>query len=101
MLPEHKNSLTEGTLKYCVTDTTLALFGCGERRCEPLKIAIFVDALSEARLADVDHPMPTAQLSLRVLSCDFVDKQILGRDDVSLHAEQLGDVGDPSDRRPE
>jgi hypothetical protein len=74
MLPEHKKSLTGGTLKYCIRDTTLASIGCGERRCEPLKIAIFVDALSEARPADVGHPMPTAQFSLRVLSCDLINK---------------------------
>jgi len=40
--------------------------------------------------------MPTAQPSLRVLPGDFVNEQILGGDDFSLHAEQLGDVGDPS-----
>ena len=96
ILPAHKDSPTGRTLESYVRETTLASIGCGERRREPLKIAIFVDALSEARLADVDHPMPTAQLSLRVLSCDFVDEQILGRDDVSLHAEQFGDVSDPS-----
>ena len=74
MLPEHEIRLTGRTLEYCVRDTTLASIGCGERRREPLKIAKFVDALSEARPADVGHPMPTAQFSLRVLSCDLINK---------------------------
>ena len=40
--------------------------------------------------------MSTEQPSLRIFPSDFVNEQILGRDDFSLHAEQLGDVGDPS-----
>ena len=40
--------------------------------------------------------MPTTQISLCVLSRDFVNKEILGCDDLSLHADQLGDVGNPS-----
>ena len=40
--------------------------------------------------------MLTEQPTLRVLARDFVNEQILGRDDVSLHAEQFGDVGDAS-----
>ena len=74
ILPAHKDSPTGRTLESYVRDTTLASIGCGERRREPLKIAIFVDAVSEARPADVGHPMPTAQFSLRVLSCDLINK---------------------------
>src|SRR6478735_1869991 len=65
-----------------------------ERLAEPLFQAVVAGALPEFRPADARGAVAPDQLAVRVLSDDVVEEDVLRGDDVALHPEHLGDVGD-------
>src|SRR3954469_16609935 len=68
--------------------------GSVERLAEPAFQAVIAGPLPEFRPADAGGPVTPDQLAVRVLSDDVVEEHVLRGDDVALHAEHLGDVGD-------
>src|SRR5262245_24473895 len=65
-----------------------------ERGRQPLLLAVVARPLPEARAADAGGAVAADQIAVGVLAHQGVDENILGDDDVALHADHLGDVGD-------
>src|SRR4030088_106473 len=69
-------------------------FGGGERGSEALFLAIVTGAFPEARMSDARRAMPADHLAVLAFAQNVVNEEILGDRNVTLHAENLGDVRD-------
>src|SRR4051794_25337014 len=65
-----------------------------ERVGEPLFLAVVARPLPAARTPDAGRAVAPDQASGGILAGDVVDHEVLGDDDVALHAHHLGDVRD-------
>src|SRR5690554_1468348 len=70
------------------------LFHGLERVGQPLLLAVIAGAIPEMRPADAGRYVVAYDAACRVLALDFVEEEILGDDDVSLHPHDLGHMGD-------
>src|ERR1700731_2631096 len=65
-----------------------------QRGGQPLPLAVITRTLPEPRAADSGRAVAADDIAVGVLADHLVEEQILGDDDVALHPQDLGDVGD-------
>jgi len=71
-------------------------FGRVERGGKALLFAVVARPVPEAGAADAGRAVVADDVALRVFPGHVVDEDILGDDDVALHPEDFGDVGNAS-----
>src|SRR5262245_66450724 len=70
-------------------DRFVGHLGRVERGSEPFFLAVVAGAVPEFRPADSGGAVTANQITLGVFADDFVNEQVLGDDDVTLHADHL------------
>src|SRR3981189_2738200 len=61
---------------------------------QALFLAVIARPIPEPRPADPGRAVAADDIAFGILADHVIEKQILGDDDVALHPEDLGDVGD-------
>src|SRR3982074_1678861 len=71
-----------------------------QRGGKALLLAVIARPIPEARAAYAGRAVAADDVAVGVLADHVVEKQILGDDDVALHPQDLGDVGDAAGTAP-
>jgi hypothetical protein len=61
---------------------------------EAALFAIIASPIPKVRARNACRPVHASDFSIGILSLNVEQKEVLRRDDISLHANHLGDVGD-------
>src|ERR1700676_3685665 len=77
-----------------VADLIVRDFGGVQRGGKPMFLTVVARPIPEARAADTGGAVAADDIAIGVLADHVIEEQILGDDDVALHPQDLGNVGD-------